>query len=115
MLIYDTGGGASLKIEDGIFEVTATVGGAHLGTEDFNNQIVDVHMQGSIRKNRGKDLGGNHPAIRRVGTQRDGVKRTVSSSKQATAFKELNMGNHSPTKDHLINCEKDKTSIRDRN
>ena len=52
-----------LTIEDGIFEVTATAGDVHLVTEDFDNQIVDVRMQDSTRKNRGKDLAGNHSAV----------------------------------------------------
>ena len=60
VLIYDLGGGtlgASLwTTGDGLFEVTATTGDAHLGTEDFHNQSVDVRMQDSKRKNRGKDL-----------------------------------------------------------
>ena len=62
VLIYDMGGGtlgaSLLTIEDGIFEVTATAGDTHLGTEDFDNQIVDVRVQDSKRKNRGKDLSG---------------------------------------------------------
>ena len=53
---------ALLTIEDGIFEVTATADDAHFGTEDFDNQIVDVRMQDSKRKNRGKGLAGNHPS-----------------------------------------------------
>ena len=68
VLIYDMGGGTFgaflLTIEDGIFEVRATAGDAQLGTEDFDNQIRDVPMQGSKRLNRGKDLAGNHTAIR---------------------------------------------------
>ena len=65
-----------LTIEDGIFEVTATAGDAHLGTEDFDNQIVDVRMQDSTRKDRGKDLAGNHPAVRHVRTRCERAKRT---------------------------------------
>ena len=61
-LIYDMGGGtfgaSLLMIEDGTFEVTATAGDAHLGTEDFDNQVVDVRTQDSKRKNRIKDLAG---------------------------------------------------------
>ena len=51
---------------------------------DLDNQIVDVRMQDSKRKNRGKDLAGNHPAIRHVGTQCSRAKRTLSSSTQTT-------------------------------
>merc|ERR1711935_733082 len=67
VLIYDMGGGtfdvSLLTIEDGIFEVKATAGDTHLG---------------------GEDLAGNHRAIRRLRTQCERAKRTLSSSTQAT-------------------------------
>ena len=69
---------------DGIFEVTATAGDAHMGTEDFDNQVLDVRMQDSKRKNRGKDLAENHLAVRHVRTQCDRAKRTSHFSTQAT-------------------------------
>merc|ERR1711953_635541 len=73
-----------LTIEDGIFEVKATAGDTHLGGEDFYNRIVDFCMQDFKRKNRGKDLAGNHRALRRLRTQCERAKRTLSSSTQAT-------------------------------
>merc|ERR1711871_1847637 len=88
VLIYDMGGGtfdvSILTIEDGIFEVKATAGDTHLGGEDFDNRIVDFCMQDFKRKNRGKDLAGNNRAIRRLRTQCERAKRTLSSSTQAT-------------------------------
>merc|ERR1712224_1071681 len=69
---------------DGIFEVKATAGDTHLGGEDFDNRIVDFCIQDFKRKNRGKDLTGNHRAIRRLRTQCERAKRTLSSSTQAT-------------------------------
>jgi len=88
VLIYDMGGGtfdvSLLTIEDGIFEVKATAGDTHLGGEDFDNRIVDFCMQDFKRKNRGKDLSGNQRAIRRLRTQCERAKRTLSSSAQAT-------------------------------
>merc|ERR1719171_2276162 len=76
VVIFDLGGGtfdvSLLTIEDGIFEVKATAGDTHLGGEDFE------------RKNRGKDLTGNNRAIRRLRTQCERAKRTLSSSTQAT-------------------------------
>merc|ERR1712076_31654 len=88
ILIYDMGGGtfdvSLLTIEDGIFEVKATAGDTHLGGEDFDNRIVDFCLQDFKRKNRGKDMAGNHRAIRRLRTQCERAKRTLSSSTQAT-------------------------------
>merc|ERR1712194_985002 len=88
VLIYDMGGGtfdvSLLTIEDGIFEVKATAGDTHLGGEDFDNRIVDFCMQDFKRKNRGKDLTGNQRALRRLRTQCERAKRTLSSSTQAT-------------------------------
>jgi len=88
VLIYDMGGGtfdvSLLTIEDGIFEVKATAGDTHLGGEDFDNRVVDFCMQDFKRKNRGKDLVGNHRAVRRLRTQCERAKRTLSSSTQAT-------------------------------
>merc|ERR1711874_542879 len=76
ILIYDMGGG--------IFEVKATAGDTHLGGEDFDNRIVDFCLQDFKRKNRGKDMAGNHRAIRRLRTQCERARRTLSSSTQAT-------------------------------
>merc|ERR1711870_23135 len=88
ILIYDMGGGtfdvSLLTIEDGIFEVKATAGDTHLGGEDFDNRIVDFCLQDFKRKNRGKDMAGNNRAIRRLRTQCERAKRTLSSSTQAT-------------------------------
>jgi len=88
VLIFDMGGGtfdvSLLTIEDGIFEVKATAGDTHLGGEDFDNRVVDFCMQDFKRKNRGKDLSENHRAIRRLRTQCERAKRTLSSSTQAT-------------------------------
>merc|ERR1719343_402175 len=115
ILIYDMGGGtfdvSLLTIEDGIFEVKATAGDTHLGGEDFDNRLVDFCLQDFKRKNRGKDLGGNQRALRRLRTQCERAKRTLSSSTQAAIeidslfegidyscnisrarFEELNMG-----------------------
>ena len=72
-----------LTIEDGTFEVTVTAGDVNLGTEDFDNQILDVRMQDSKRKNRGKDLAGNLLAVRHVRTHCERAKRTSHFSTHA--------------------------------
>ena len=83
VLVHDMGGnifGASLlTIEDGTFEVTATAGDAHLGTEDFDNQIVDVPSRIPDGRTEVRIWLENHPAIRHVGTQCERAKRTLSS------------------------------------
>jgi len=88
VLIYDMGGGtfdvSVLTIEDGIFEVKSTAGDTHLGGEDFDNRVVDFCVQDFKRKNRGKDVMSNNRAIRRLRTQCERAKRTLSSSTQAT-------------------------------
>lgn len=88
VLIFDLGGGtfdvSLLTIEDGIFEVKATAGDTHLGGEDFDNRLVDFCVQDFKRKNRGKDLTTNSRALRRLRTQCERAKRTLSSSTQAT-------------------------------
>ena len=88
VLIYDLGGGtcdASLPtIGDGKFEVKATAGDAHLGGEDLDARIVQFCVRDFKRKNSGKDLAGNHSALRRLRTQCERAKRTLSSSTRAT-------------------------------
>lgn len=88
VLIFDLGGGtfdvSVLTIEDGIFEVRATAGDTHLGGEDFDNRVVDFCVNDFKRKNRGKDLTSNNRALRRLRTQCERAKRTLSSSTQAT-------------------------------
>jgi L1 cell adhesion molecule like protein len=87
VLIYDMGGGtfdvSILTIEDGIFEVKATAGDTHLGGEDFDNRLVEFCIQDFKRKNRGMDMSGNLRALRRLRTQCERAKRTLSSSTQA--------------------------------
>merc|ERR1711933_423122 len=93
VLIYDMGGGtfdvSLLTIEDGIFEVKATAGDTHLGGEDFDNRMVDFCIQDFKRKNCGQDISGNQRALRRLRTQCERAKRTLSSSR--ARFEELNM------------------------
>ena len=87
-MIYDMGGGtldvSFLELEDGIFEVKATSGDAHLGGEDFDSRIVDFCMRDFKRKNPGKDLAGNQRAIRRLRTQCERAKCALSSASHAT-------------------------------
>lgn len=88
VLIFDLGGGtfdvSLLTIEDGIFEVKATAGDTHLGGEDFDNRLVDYCVQDFKKKNKNKDISKNNRALRRLRTQCERAKRSLSSSTQAT-------------------------------
>ena len=56
ILMFDLGGGifdvSLLTIEEGIFEVKATTGDAHLGSEDFDICLVDHFIQEFKCKNK---------------------------------------------------------------
>jgi len=84
VLVFDLGGGTFdctvLSIEDGIFEVRATAGATHLGGEDFDNILVDYCIKDFKRKS-GLDVSSSR-AIRRLRTQCERAKRTLSSSTQ---------------------------------
>jgi len=73
-----------LKMEQGIFEVKATAGDTHLGGEDFDNKIVDYCIKEFNKKNKNVDLSGNHRALRRLRTQCERAKRTLSANTTAT-------------------------------
>ena len=86
VLIFDLGGGtfdvSLLMIEEGIFEVKATAGDTHLGGEDFDNRLVS-YCAAEFQKKYKKDISTNQRALRRLKTQCERVKRTLSSSSQA--------------------------------
>jgi len=90
VLIFDLGGGtfdvSLLTIDDGVFEVMATAGDTHLGGEDFDNKLVmhcvdDFCKKNSVNK---KNLKANPRSMRRLRTQCESVKRTLSSAMRAT-------------------------------
>jgi len=87
VLIFDLGGGtfdvSILTIDDGIFEVKSTAGDTHLGGEDFDNRMVNHHINEFKRKFK-KDISANKRAVRRLRTACERAKRTLSSSTQAS-------------------------------
>jgi len=90
VLIFDLGGGtfdvSLLTIDDGVFEVMATAGDTHLGGEDFDNKLVTHCVDDFVKKN-GVDkraLKNNARSMRRLRTQCEQVKRTLSSAMRAT-------------------------------
>jgi len=90
VLIFDLGGGtfdvSLLTIDDGVFEVMATAGDTHLGGEDFDNELVSHCVKEFKKQNRDcdGDINKNPRSMRRLRTQCEAAKRTLSSSVSAT-------------------------------
>merc|ERR1711967_29820 len=87
VLIFDLGGGtfdvSLLTIEEGIFEVKATAGDTHLGGEDFDTRLSN-HFAAEFKRKHKKDLTSNARALRRLRTQCERAKRTLSSTAQTS-------------------------------
>jgi len=87
VLIFDLGGGtfdvSLLTIDEGVFEVNATAGDTHLGGEDFDNRMVDWCVNEFKKKNK-KDPTQSARSMRRLRTQCELAKRTLSASIRAT-------------------------------
>jgi L1 cell adhesion molecule like protein len=86
VLIFDLGGGtfdlAILNIDDGIFEIKATAGDAHLGWTDFDTRLVDHFVQEFKRKS-GRDISGHPRALQRLRLACERAKCALSSTNQA--------------------------------
>jgi heat shock protein 1/8 len=86
ILIFDLGGVtfdvSLLSIDDGVFEVKATAGDTHLGGEDFDNLLVEHFASEFQRKNK-IDIRKNGRAMRRLRTQCERAKRTLSAAARA--------------------------------
>lgn len=87
VLIFDLGGGtfdvSLLTIDEGVFEVMATAGDTHLGGEDFDNALVD-HCTKDFKRKHKKDMTSNPRSMRRLRTQCEQAKRTLSAAVRAT-------------------------------
>lgn len=87
VLIFDLGGGTFdvtvLAIDGGIFEVLATGGDAHLGGEDFDNNLLQ-HFAKEFERKYKKDLTQNARALKRLKMACERAKKTLSSSAQAS-------------------------------
>jgi L1 cell adhesion molecule like protein len=87
VLIFDLGGGtfdvSLLSIDDGVFEVKATAGDTHLGGEDFDNTLVNHFVKEFKRKNKGADMTKSKRAMRRLRSECEKAKRTLSASARA--------------------------------
>merc|ERR1712142_173800 len=65
------------------FEVKATAGDTHLGGEDFDNILVDHFVKEFKRKNKGQDCTKSKRSMRRLRTQCERAKRTLSAAARA--------------------------------
>jgi len=87
VVIFDLGGGtfdvSLLQVEEGIFEVRATSGDTHLGGQDFDNRIVEWAMD-EFKKKSKIDVHGNMKAMARLRLVAERVKKTLSTSSQAS-------------------------------
>lgn len=86
VLIFDLGAStfdiSLMSIEDGIFELLATVGDTHLSGEDFDNKLVDYCAADFMNKT-GNDIRDNSRSMRRLRTQCERAKCILSSNVQA--------------------------------
>ncbi|RWW56550.1 hypothetical protein BHE74_00036726, partial [Ensete ventricosum] len=87
VLIFDLGGGtfdvSVLTIAQGVFEVKATAGDAHLGGEDFDNRMVS-HFVDEFKRQHRKDISGNPRKLRKLKIACEKAKRVLSSTNRAT-------------------------------
>ena len=72
-----------LTIEDAIFEVKATAGHTHLGGEDFDTRLVE-HLMEEFKRKHKKDMSTNKRSMRRLRTECEKAKRSLSSSSTAS-------------------------------
>lgn len=71
-----------LTLDGGVFEVKATSGLPFMGGEDFDNVLVN-YFAGEFKRMHKKDITENKRAMRRLKTQCEKVKRTLSSTTSA--------------------------------
>lgn len=83
ILVFDLGGGtfdvSILTARDGVFEVLATAGDAHLGGEDFDKRLLD-HLAREFQRRHDTDLGRSKKALQRLKVACERAKRALSSN-----------------------------------
>ncbi|TCD61881.1 ATPase with role in protein import into the ER [Steccherinum ochraceum] len=87
IIVYNLGGGtfdvSLLSVDDGVFEVLATAGDAHLGGEDFDNRVIDYFIE-QYKKKTGTDVTGDLKALRNLKREVKKAKRALSSHLRST-------------------------------
>ena len=87
VLIFDLGGGTFdvtvLSMEEGVFEVLATGGDAHMGGEDIDNRLVQYFAREFQRKHKA-DLTTSPRALKRLKAACERAKIALSSAAQTS-------------------------------
>lgn len=86
VLVFDLGAGTFnvglFTIEEGFFDVKASIGHAHLGGEDFVNRVVNYFVEEFERKYK-KNINGDARALMRLWNSCERAKKTLSTNSQA--------------------------------
>lgn len=86
LLVFDLGGGtfdvSVLRVEDGVFNVLATMGDTFLGGEDFDNRIIEQLVYDFARE-YGVDLREDTMAMQRLKMAAEKAKCDLSSMQEA--------------------------------
>jgi len=87
ILVFDLGGGtfdvSILEIAEGVFDVKATHGDAHLGGDDWDQRIVDQMLK-EVKNNHGVDLSKDRMALQRMQEAAEKAKIELSQASQST-------------------------------
>ncbi|MGQ0679697.1 MAG: molecular chaperone DnaK [Actinomycetota bacterium] len=87
ILVFDLGGGtfdvSILEIAEGVFDVKATNGDAHLGGDDWDQRVID-HLLKEVKNNHGVDLSKDRMAIQRMKEAGEKAKIELSQATQTT-------------------------------
>ncbi len=87
ILVFDLGGGtfdvSILEIAEGVFDVKATNGDAHLGGDDWDQKIVE-HLLKEVKNNHGVDLSKDRMALQRMQEAAEKAKIELSQATQTT-------------------------------
>ena len=87
ILVFDLGGGtfdvSILEIAEGVFDVKATNGDAHLGGDDWDQKIVD-HLLKEVKNNHGVDLSKDRMALQRMQEAAEKAKIELSQAMQTS-------------------------------
>ncbi|HEX2054419.1 MAG TPA: molecular chaperone DnaK, partial [Actinomycetota bacterium] len=87
ILVFDLGGGtfdvSILEIAEGVFDVKATNGDAHLGGDDWDQKIVQ-HLLKEVKNSHGVDLSKDRMALQRMQEAAEKAKIELSQATQTT-------------------------------